>query len=78
MQASGRGRIHSLSVLVQALDPEAGESPTVLALIELEEGPVMMSNIVGDGAADARIGDAVIVDFQRQSESITLPVFRRA
>lgn len=76
--ASGRGTIYSLSTLVQATDGDKDGPPTVLALVALAEGPVMMSNIVGPDAANARIGDAVEVEFQAASEEISLPMFSRA
>lgn len=75
--ASGRGTVYSLSELVQATDPRREGPPTVLALVALEEGPVMMSNIVGQDARLARIGDAVAVAFEAVSQDITLPMFRR-
>ena len=77
VKASGSGIIHSLSTLVQATDGQSGASPTVLALVELAEGPVMMSNIVGPDAADARIGDKVAVEFTAVSDEISLPMFHR-
>jgi len=75
---SGRGHIYSHSTItdpVSAAFPADG--PVVVALIELEEGPVMMSNIVGDTADQARIGDPVRVAFRKVDDVITLPVFER-
>lgn len=76
VRVSGRASIHTLSILVQGTDP--GSEPVVLALVQLEEGPVMMTNIVGEDAREARIGDAVEVVFEPVSDTITLPMFRRA
>ena len=76
-QVSGRGRIHSFSVIHHPADPVFAQStPYVLALIELEEGPTMMSNIVGEDRFEAAIGDAVEVQFEDTGE-VTLPRFRR-
>ena len=77
VKASGRGTIHSLSVLVQSTDGDREGPATVLALVALEEGPVMMTNIVGQGAHDARIGDSVAVGFEAVSDEISLPMFHR-
>lgn len=77
VNASGNGTIYSLSTLVQATEGETGAAPTVLALVELAEGPVMMSNIVGPDAADARIGDRVAVEFAAVSDEVSLPMFHR-
>jgi len=52
--------------------------PLVVALVELEEGPVMMSNIVGPDSDTVAIGDAVRVTFQHISDEIALPVFTPA
>ncbi len=77
VKASGSGTIYSLSTLVQATDGDSDGPPTVLALVALAEGPVMMSNIVGPDAADARIGDKVAVEFAAVSDDISLPMFHR-
>ena len=77
VRVSGSGTIYSLSTLVQATDGAADGPPTVLALVALAEGPVMMSNIVGPDAADARIGDQVAVEFAPISDDISLPMFHR-
>jgi uncharacterized OB-fold protein len=73
--ASGHGRIASFSVVRRAISA-AWEAPYLVALIDLEEGPRMMSNIVDCDPQDVRIGHAVTVDFEAWSEAITLPVFR--
>lgn len=75
--ASGKGTIYSLSTLVQATDGDKDGPPTILALVALDEGPVMMSNIVGKDAGDARIGDSVAVEFASVSDEISLPMFHR-
>lgn len=77
-EVSGRGRIHSATTLMRASAPVFAEAvPYVVALIELEEGPIMMSNIVGPGRLEARIDDAVAVQFETVGE-VTLPRFRLA
>jgi uncharacterized OB-fold protein len=43
--------------------------------VRLDEGPVMLSTLVGD--SEWQIGDAVRVDFQPLSDGRALPVFRR-
>jgi uncharacterized OB-fold protein len=54
----------------------AYEAPYVVALIDLEEGPRMMSNVVGCDPDAVAVGQAVTVDFEEWNEQITLPVFR--
>lgn len=76
--AKGTGRIYTLTT--QMAGPPSGFEtmlPYVIAVIRLDEGVQMMSNIVGDGATAAAIGDAVRVDFHAVDGTDTvLPVFR--
>lgn len=77
-EVSGRARIHSLTVVMRPSAPVFAESvPYVVALVELDEGPIMMTNIVGEGAREAGIGDPVRVQFEAVGE-VTLPRFRLA
>jgi len=76
--AKGTGEIYTLTTQLAAA-PSGFEAllPYVIAVIRLDEGVQLMSNLVGDNAQSARIGDRVIVDFQDMAGSnITLPVFR--
>lgn len=75
---SGRGTVYSRTRIEEPVSAASGtRDPLVVALVELEEGPVMMTNIVGENAEDVRIGDAVEVTFQPVSDQIHLPVFIR-
>lgn len=76
--ASGRGRVHSVSIVHRAPTPAFGDRvPYVVALIDLDEGPRMMTNVVGDDARAVAIGDAVEVVFEDRGEGRKLPQFRR-
>jgi len=50
------------------------KTPYVVALIELTEGPRLISNIVGCAPEDVEIGMAVRVQFEREGD-FTLPRF---
>lgn len=78
-EESGRGTVHSFTVVHRAAFPEfQAQTPYIVALIDLEEGPRMMTNIVGDDAHDVAIGDAVTVTFEaRGSEGAKVPQFKR-
>lgn len=77
-EASGRGSVYSFSVIRRAsIASMAARVPYVLALIDLEEGPRMMSNIVGDDALEVQIGDTVQVCFETRGEESKLPQFHR-
>ena len=52
------------------------ETPYVIALIDLAEGPRMMSQIIDADPDALAVGLPVKVDFAAWSEDITLPVFR--
>lgn len=80
VEAAGRGTVHSFTVVHRAAFPEFQErTPYVVALVDLEEGPRMMSNIVGADALDVAIGDAVTVEFEdRGDDGAKVPQFRRA
>lgn len=76
--ASGRGRVHSFSIVHRAPTPAFGDRvPYVVALIDLDEGPRMMTNLLGDDALAVAIGDAVEVLFEDRGEGRKLPQFRR-
>jgi len=77
--ASGRGRVHSHSTVHRAPSTEFRERvPYVVALVDLEEGPRMMANVVGEGALEVSIGDALELTFEERGEGRKLPQFRRA
>ena len=59
-------------------DTWADDVPYVVAVIELEEGPRMLANIVETDTASLQIGDRVEVTFQDRPEGVTLPMFRVA
>ncbi|NRF72014.1 Zn-ribbon domain-containing OB-fold protein [Aquincola sp. S2] len=72
--ASGRGTLYSHTVVHRAPAPGFAV-PFVLALVELAEGPVMFSNLVGCDEADVRIGMALRVRFERVAVGVWLPRF---
>jgi uncharacterized OB-fold protein len=73
---SGRGEVYSFTVVHRAPSPAfAAEVPYVVAVVKLDEGPHLMTNIVGCAPASVRVGAKVRVAFRRVSDSVTLPVF---
>ncbi len=74
---SGRGKVFSYITFHRAYHPAwEGKVPYVVAMIELAEGPIMMSNVVGTEPAKVKVGDAVTVDYEPIDEAVTIPVFR--
>ncbi len=79
VQASGRGTVYSYTV-VQNNAPSAflADIPYVVAVIRLEEGVQMLSNIVGCDFNDLRCDMPVEVTFEKLTDEFTLPKFRPA
>lgn len=72
----GHGKVCSFTVIHRAPLLELRPlTPYILALIDLDEGVRMMSNIVGD-PREVRIGCPVVIDFVDVGDEVTLPVFR--
>ena len=71
--ASGAGTIASYTVVRRGVSADF-EAPYVIALIDLAEGPRMMSQVVDTGPDALAVGLSVRVDFAAWSEDITLPV----
>lgn len=77
VQSAGLGKVLTFTVCrVPVAEAYAADLPYVVALIRLEEGPTMMSNIVGCEPESVTIGMPVEVVFQKWSEDITIPQFR--
>jgi uncharacterized OB-fold protein len=78
-EASGRGTVYTYSVVhVNDLPPFPERVPYVAAIVELDEGPRVMTNIEGLPFEDLRCGLPVVVDFKAISDDVTIPVFRPA
>lgn len=78
-EMSGRGTVYSYVVTHQAIHPAYnGHTPYATVLVELEEGPLVTTNLVDVPFDGIEIGMPVVVDFVPLSEELTLPLFRRA
>lgn len=66
--ASGRGRVYSLSVMRRTATPYA------VAYVELEEGPRMLTNLIGPSLDAFQIGQRVALRFLPAGE-MQVPVF---
>jgi hypothetical protein len=73
----GRGSVHSYTVAHRAPHPLFAEQlPLVVAVVELEEGPRLITNIVSCDPADVAVGMAVEVRFESIDDTdLLLPVF---
>lgn len=76
---SGRGEVFSFNVMHQVYHPGfAAEVPYAVVIVQLAEGPRMVSNLVGVAPEQIRIGQPVRVVFEDVSETVTLPKFAPA
>ena len=77
VRASGGGTVYTFTVTHQNQAPGFREElPYVLAVVELEEGVRMMTNIVGCAPETVRIGMPVEVLFDDVTPDVTLAKFR--
>ena len=77
VEASGRGSLYSYSVLHKAPAP-GFQVPLILAVVELDEGPCMFSNLIGVETGSIRIGMLLQVQFEQVAAGVHLPRFRGA
>ena len=74
---SGKGTLWTFTVTYQNRTTGfADEVPYVLALVELEEGVKMFTNIIQCETEEVKIGMTVEVTFVRASEQINTPYFK--
>lgn len=78
-RATGKGHVASFTVVRRGVSA-AYEAPYVIALIDLEEGVRLMSQIVMPDPGDdrLRVGAAVSVTFEKWSSDVTVPLFELA
>lgn len=74
VEASGAARIASFTVVRRAVS-EAYATPYVVALVDLAEGPRLMTHIVDCAPEDVRIGADVALRFETWDDAVSLPVF---
>ena len=72
---SGAGQVYSYTILHHPQNP-AFEYPVIAALIDLEEGVRVLSNLIDIDPADIAIGMPVTVDFRPTRHDGAVPVFK--
>ena len=80
-QVSGRGRVYSYTVNHRGEGPYRDCAPYVLAYVELDEGPRLMTNIVAAGDSAGLVGELAVglpveVVFHDTGQGSALPRFR--
>ena len=78
-QVSGTGTVYTYTVVRHATHAAlAGHIPYVIAIVELTEGPRIVTGIIGCDARDVRAGMKVQVRFEAVTDEVTLPYFEPA
>jgi len=76
VRASGRGQVHTFTILHVAYNPAFKDDlPYNVSIIELEEGPLLLSNVVNCANAELHIGMPVRVVFENVTPEQALPRF---
>jgi len=74
--ASGRGTIYTFTIARRPAGPAfKADVPYVVALVELEEGPRLMTNIVTRDVEGVRVGQSVKAVFEQVTADVTLVKF---
>ncbi len=77
--ASGNGTVYSATLVHRAPSAELrARVPYVVALVDLDEGARLVTNVVGADALTVAVGDRVTVDWEPLADGRFLPVFRRS
>ena len=78
-EAGGGATLYTYSVVRQNdLPPFPDRVPYVAAVVQLDEGPRVMTNVEGCEFDDLEIGMALRVGFRAISDDVTIPVFEPA
>ena len=79
VRLSGKGKVFSFVTFRYAYNKTFAEDiPYAIASVELEEGPRMMSDIVGCSIEDIKVGMPLEVYFDDVTDGVTLPKFKPA
>jgi uncharacterized protein len=79
LEVSGRGTVYTYSIVFRNDLPPFNEWGTyVPAVVQLEEGPRLMTNIVGVAKEDLRVDMAVQVSFRDLTDEWAAPIFTAA
>ena len=76
---SGKGRLHSLTVVRQPANPAFNEDvPYIYAVVQLDEGPRLISNVVECDVDTAKVDMPLVAVFDDVTPEWTLVKFRPA
>ena len=77
VEVTGQGEIYTFIIMHQIYDPAwKDEAPYNVCWIKLDEGPLLISNVVGCENGDLYIGMRVEAVFDEVTPEVTLPRFK--
>lgn len=76
--ATGRARLYTWSVIHQNAAPFSERTPYVLAMVDLEEGPRLMTVVENCRIEDLRADLELTVAFRDDEDGFVVPVFHPA
>lgn len=76
MVSKGRGKVYTYAVYHTAYHPGfVGDLPYVVAIVKLDEGPHLLTNIVGCAPSEMKCGLDVTVAWDDVAPGVSLPKF---
>lgn len=79
VDSGGKGRVYSFTVIEQAVDRAfMGDIPYIYAIVQLDEGPRIISNVVDCAVDDVHIDMKVTAVFDDVTSDVSLVKFRPA
>jgi uncharacterized OB-fold protein len=76
--SSGRGKLYSFALMHQLYDEAfAAELPYNISVVETEEGVRLTTQVVDCPNEELEIGMPLLVTFERLSDEVAIPKFRR-
>jgi uncharacterized protein len=75
---TGRGRLYSYSVVHRPVDPARFDAPYILAVVELDEGPRMLTNIINCPFDQLRVELPVTLNIVAYDDDLNLYPFAPA
>jgi uncharacterized OB-fold protein len=75
-EAAGTGTVYTFTIVAKGTGPYRDSGPYVVAFVELDEGPRLMTNIVDVPPESVAVGQRVAVVFTPTEDGTALPRFR--
>ena len=76
-RSRGEGVVHTFTVVRQSGDPFfKTRTPYAVAMVQLDDGPLLMSNVVDCEVDKIKIGMRVVASFEAAGEDLAIPLFK--